>query len=344
MAARVVGRPSIEEPQDAWELVIAGYLYLGGLGAGAFIVAIVSGWFGLALAPTLVHPVGGWDWDWSQACVLWGPFATAIGAGLLVFHLGRHRLRFYSACFNPRTSWLARGFLILSGFIVLGALVALVSIFLPSLPGRIMPLWRSLEALGVLFALGTAVYTAILLQSMSFIPAWNSPFLPYLFLASALSTGAVGVIAGALIHGFIVAKPDSSPELARVLEYVEPALVIIEASILALYVRHLRRGKYEGLLSSRMWLSGRWRVGFWGGIVGLALVLPFLLDAANLGVRSEVLTLVAAVSVLTGGFLLRCGILAIGVKESPPLYKYAQWRASHAAVEPVQASVRGTGK
>ena len=344
LLARISPQARTTEPQVAWELLIAGYLYLGGLGAGAFVVSVVTGWFGLGLAPALVSPIGGWTWDWSGLLVLWGPFLTAFGALLLIFHLGRNWLRAYTACFNPRTSWMARGFIILAAFIVLGAMVAAISVFAPSWPGRIAPLWRCLEALAVLFALGTAIYTGILLQSMSFIPAWNSPFLPYLFLASALSTGVMGVAIGALVYRFIVAEPASAQGLARTLEYAEPALIAIEASLLTLYVRHLRRGKPEGLLSSQMLLSGRWRFGFWGGIVGLALAAPFVLDAVNLGLRSDVLTLLAAVSVLTGGFLLRCGILAIGIKESPPLYKLARWRALHPAAEPARRPLPGAGR
>jgi polysulfide reductase chain C len=329
---RLSAKPVLAQPQDSWGLLIAGYLYLGGLGAGAFIMATLGDWLGLGLAPTFLGPIGGWAWDWSKALVLWGPSATAFGAALLVFHLGRNWFLAWTACFNIRTSWMARGFIILATFIVVGCLVAMVAVFGPFWPERLLVLWRIAQAIGVAFAFGTAIYTGILLQSIKFIPAWNSPFLPFLFLASALSTGAMGVIMGAMGYRFIVTEPASAHELARSLEYIEPGLIVIEAALLTLYVRHLRRGKPEGLLSSRMWLSGSWRYGFWGGIVGLALALPFALDVVNLGVRSDVLAIVTAASVLFGGFLLRCGILGIAVKETPPLYKLSMWRALRPAI------------
>jgi polysulfide reductase chain C len=344
LVSRISAEPRVAEPQDSWELAIAGYLYLGGLGAGAFIMAIVAGWLGLGLTPAYVHPIGDWAWDWSKALVLWGPFLTALGASLLVFHLGKNWFLGFTACFNPRTSWLARGFIILATFIVVGCAVALVSVFAPHWPARLGILWTALEALGVLFALGTAIYTGILLQSMRFIPAWNSPFLPFLFLASALSTGAMGVIMGAMIYRFAAADPRSAHQLARALEVIEPVLIVVEASLLVLYLRRLRKGKPEGQLSAQMWLSGRWRLGFWGGIVGLALALPFLLDAVNLGLRSDGLAMAASSSVLIGGFLLRCGVLAIGVKETPPLYKLSKWRVAHPAVEPAASAVNGIGR
>lgn len=339
-----MAKPQATEVQDAWEILIAGYLYLGGLGAGAFAVAVVAGWVGLSLTPAFMSPLGDWAWDWSKVLVLWGPFATAIGASLLVLHLGRNRIRAYSACFNPRTSWMARGFIILATFIALGVAAAAISVFEPSWPSAVKPLWRTLEVLGVLSAFGTAIYTGILLQSMSFIPAWNSPVLPYLFLASALSTGAMGVLLGALVYRFMGGDHVSAHELVLALEHVEPGLIVIEAALLGLYLRRLRAGKPEGLSSSEMWLRGRWRMGFWGGIVGLALSVPLILDVASHGLHSEMLAILAAVSVLMGGFLLRCGVLAIGIREVPPLCKLARWRTAHPAIAPGSRELSGAGR
>ncbi len=218
LLARVVVSPRAGEPQRAWELLIAGYLYLGGLGAGAFVAATGAGWLGLELGPSYAAPIDGWAWDWSQLFILWGPFATALGAALLVFHLGRNRWRCWSAGFNPRTSWMARGFSILLAFIVLGAVVAGVSVLLPDWPGRAPSLWRALQAVTVVTALGTAVYTGILLQSMKYVPAWRSAVLPWLFLASALSTGSMAVVLGALMYGAAAGDAGSARELVRGLD------------------------------------------------------------------------------------------------------------------------------
>ncbi len=55
--------------------------------------------------------------------------------------------------------------------------------------------------------------------------------------------------------------------------------------------------------------------------------LPFVLVLVNLGLDSEAVAVVAALSVLAGGFVLRCGVLAVGITEAPPLYRFARWRA-----------------
>lgn len=340
LLSRLAMAAPLGEPQRAWGLEIAGYLYLGGLGAGAFALGVILQWFGLRPDPQYVSPIGAWVWDWSQALLLWGPLITALGASLLIFHLGKNWFLFWTAGNNPRTSWMARGFGILLGFVLLGFVILLLAVFVPTWTSHHEVVWRALQALGVAVALGTAVYTGILLQSMSYIPAWSAPLLlshklpllPFLFTASALSTGAMGIIAGVGIFRFVAGEAAATDQVSQTLELLELGLLAVEASLLVLYVRNLRHGKPEGMLSARMLLSGSWRYGFWGGVVGAALALPFLLDVANLGFDSSILALAGAASVLIGGFVLRLAILGVGIKETPPLLKLSEWRAEHPAV------------
>ena len=323
------------EPQDSWGWQIAGYLYLGGLGAGAFAVAVVLDWCGFTPHASSGGATSGWAWDWPQLLLYWGPLVTASGASLLIFHLGKNWHLFFTASRNPRTSWLARGFLILSGFIVLGVAVLAVAVLLPGWAGRLPVPWRFLQALGLAFALGTAVYTGILLKSMKYIPAWNVPQLPFLFLVSAISTGSMGVLVAATAYRWAVTDATSATTLIHAIDVSEPLILVCEAALLVLYVRHLIRGKPEAVLSARMLLSGCWRYRFWIGVVCAALAWPFVLDTVNLGVGSDLLGLAAATTVLVAGFVLRLGVLAIGIKERPPLYALSKWRAERAPLTTV---------
>ena len=45
---------------------------------------------------------------------------------------------------------------------------------------------------------------------------------------------------------------------------------------------------------------------------------------------TSVLVLASAIAVLGGGLLLRLGVLAVGIKQRPPLYGLSVWRAEHA--------------
>lgn len=342
--SRVTLNARATEPQDSWGWEVAGYLYLSGLGAGAFAVAVIMEWLGFRLDPAYVSPVSGWMWDWPKALLLWGPLVTVLGASLLIFHLGKNWLLFFTACRNLRTAWLARGFVILSGFIVVGVAVLVVSVFLPEWPGRLPILWRLVQALGLAFALGTAIYTGILLKSMKYIPAWNVPYLPFLFLASALSTGSMGVLLGATVYRFARTETSSTHAFIRAVEVSEPLILVAEAALLGLYLRHMMTGKPEGLLSAKMLLSGTWRYRFWIGIVGGALAVPFVLDSTNLGVGSDVMAITSAAAVLIAGFVLRLGVLAIGVKEKPPLYQLSMWRVARASSSVTAEAGRSQGR
>jgi formate-dependent nitrite reductase membrane component NrfD len=289
--------------------------------------------------------------------VYWGPAITALGASLLIFHLGRNWFLFFTACFNPRSSWLARGFLILATFIVVGCVAAVVAVCLPGRLDAQPAAWRAIQAVGLLFACGTAVYTGILLRSMKYIPAWHAVLLPVLFFVSALSTGAMGIALGTLLFRVISGDASVARSMIGSIETAEPAILLVEGVVLVFYLRHLAKGKREARLSVAMLLSGTWRRAFWWAVVGGALALPLLLSGVSailhladvtsfrlFGAELEVasvLVLVAAVTVLFGGFVLRLGILGVGVKERPPLYGMSMWRAEHGL--PLVAADAGEG-
>jgi len=317
------------KPQHVWRWPIAGYLYLGGLGAGAFAVAVVLDWLGLGLPRASASLVGEWVWDWSKALVLWGPLVAGVGASLLILDLGRNWWRFFTAGNNLRTSWMARGFSILLSFIVLSFVVAAVSVFAPEWRDVALPLWRIVEVIAVATALGTAVYTGILLRSMTYILAWSAPLVPLLFLVSALSTGSMAVLIGSVIFSVVGGDAASAERTVHAIELLEPVLIAIEAVVLVLYVRSLKRGKPEAALSARILLRGAWRYAFWIGVVGCALGVPLALDLANILADSMVVATVAALSILVGGLVLRLAVLGIGVKELPPLYRLGEWRGLH---------------
>ncbi len=169
------------KPQKEWGWQVAVYLFLAGIGAGSLAFGILMDWLGYA-----PHPL--------RPMLLWGPILVAIGALFLVLKLGIKR-RFLNTILNPKTSWLSRGFYILSMCIVVGALILGITL-LPFLGVSISD-WSSLilvlEIIGFILALATAVYTGILIQSVKYVPFWNTYFLPALFTVSALSTGAMAI-------------------------------------------------------------------------------------------------------------------------------------------------------
>jgi polysulfide reductase chain C len=312
-------------PQREWKWEIAIYLYLAGMGAGAFIIGMVVQWLDLSFRPSTAFTVFGYPVDLSRAVFLWGPILVAIGAPFLILDLGIKR-RFLYACLNPRTSWVARGFLILSVFIVLG-LAMFGKSLLPagSLGGR-TNLWALVEVISVIFALATALYTGVLLKSVKYVPIWNTPLLPGLFLVSALSTGSMLTILSALGYGLGLAGGESLALIHKLIG-AEQVLILIEAAVLAIYLLMKYRIRDQGETSVRLLLSGELKFLFWGGIVLIGFIFPVTLEYLYAHFpRSPVLLIATGIFLLAGGFFLRLGVLASGVKEQLPMHKYVEMK------------------
>ncbi len=316
-------------PQRVWRWEIAIYLYLAGMGAGSYIIGMVITWF---INPTVPVNLFGFNVDIAKPALLWGPIFVAVGAPFLIIDLGIKR-RFLYACLNPKTSWLARGFFILSTFIVLGLIVFAVSFLHPQwLIDRSGP-WLALEVVSVVFAFATAIYTGILLKSVRYVPIWNTPLLPLLFLASALSTGSMGIILAMMGSGLLFSAAVSLPLVADQIIPTERIMIVIEGLILALYLYSRYRAKDQGETSVRLLLSGKLKPVFWGGIVLVGFIFPLSLEYTYSCCPDypEILY-TTGIFLLCGGFFLRLGVLASGVKEQLPMHKLIEVKAGLRAI------------
>ncbi len=330
----------IKRPRHAqreWGWPIAVYLYLAGLGAGAFAV-------GSAL-DLLVHPSTP-----SRALLLWGPLFVALGAPFLVLDLGK-KMRFLNACLNPRSSWAARGFLILSSLIVVG----LAAFALAALPGVLpifglaTPNWiasqtvflRTAELVGLVLSLGTAAYTGVFLKSVKYVSLWNSRLLPVLFVFSALSTGSMALIA--VLSAFGIGGGDSSlVALARAVLPAAAAFIVLEGAVLAILLFSLNRSeKASAEMTRHLAVNSAPSL-----VVGLALAVvassTSTSSAGSFWSAFPILTGLSAASILFGGFLLRYDIVMNGTKDDHPMHRMAamrhDWQSAAAPVAATDAS------
>lgn len=311
------------KPQRHWGWIIAIYLYLAGMGAGAFIIGTILNWSN-EISKVIKIPIFSLPLDLGKLIILWGPILVAIGAPFLILDLGIKR-RFFYACLNPRTSWVARGFIILSGFIVLGLITLVFSIF-PSLGLLDFKIFlRFLEILTLLFAFATAIYTGILLKATKSVPLWNTYLLPILFLISALSTGSMAIILSIIGSSILSFKENSF----KILIGSEQILVVIEAFVLYVYLSKRYKIAEQGKDSVLLLLFGEKKVIFWIGIVGLGLVFPFLLETLyHILSENTWLLITSGVVLLCGGFFLRLGLLSVGIKEKIPMQRWIEYKYS----------------
>lgn len=275
-----------------WGLPIALYLFLAGLGGGAFITSTVLRW----KSP-------------STSCKMrvFGHYLSfvvvAIGLVLLMIDAKAgftHPLRFVLLLtnFGSVMTW---GVVFLAAFMVIDLVVCLLD-FLK----RNVPFW--LEVVGSVLGVAVGMYTGALLGVAHTFPLWNTAILPVLFLVSAVSTGAAAV----LLYGALFAPDElDAAHWVKKAHYYFPVIEIV--LVAALLFITASNGE-AGFNSAMTLLVGKYSAAFWIGFVVVGLVVPVLVETwltfgggrayeeERLGHRY------AAVShafVLVGGFLLR---------------------------------------
>ena len=306
-------------PQKEWKEIIAIYLYLAGMGAGSFAIGTLINWMGVKLNLPFFPSIDlfGYTLNLSNVPILWGPIMVAIGTPFLILDLGI-KWRFMYACLNPRTSWVARGFIILSIFIIFGLALLAKSVLPFEWLHAESPLWRIPEIIAFAFAFGTAIYTGILLKATKSIPLWNTYLLPLLFLVSALSTGSMAIILSTLGTGLF----SHDAGALKVLMGGEQILVVIEGIVLYLFLSRRYKAAEQGKDSVRLLLFGEMKLIFWGGIVLLGFIFPVILEnIASFFPGNAVFIFVAGILLLFGGFFLRLGVLHAGIKDQIPMHR-----------------------
>ncbi|HWQ43956.1 MAG TPA: NrfD/PsrC family molybdoenzyme membrane anchor subunit [Desulfosporosinus sp.] len=158
---------------EHWGWLIAIYLFLGGLGAGAYLTSFAAekGFLGGA---TNLNRVG----YYVSAPIV------GFGALLLVTDLGQ----------GLRKPWLILGmFANLNSVMTWGIYIVSAFIFVALATAYFV--WKKKQApklltyIGAVLALSTAAYTGMLLAVVEAVPFWHSYLMPVLFVISAMSTG-----------------------------------------------------------------------------------------------------------------------------------------------------------
>ncbi len=279
---------------EIWGMKLVGYLFLAGLGSGAFGVAA-----GIDLQTNGqlrgITYIGAWI----------GLLCVGLGALLLLWDLGIPRFAFRLV--GNRSSLISAGTVILSVLLALAAITIAVSLFSMSIDPAA---YRVLMILAAIFALATSIYVGFLLAVVKCRPFWNTPLLPLLFVTSSLSTGIsaltlVGSAAGGLRLPATVADLLASGEFW---------LLAIEFLMVAFYAVIMENSLPQARVGVRRLVAGDLAAVFWIGVVLLGLLLPLILMAAGSSMPSASLS----VLVLIGGFSLRYCVLSAGARALLP--------------------------
>lgn len=285
--------------QDVWGWKVAAYLFVSGTGAGAYAVGAVAEQLGSAWTP-------------AATVAFWlGPLLVGPATLFLIRDLGRP-LGFLRAIRRPVSSWISRGVVILSGFLLVSTAHAALAVWPFAGLGARGQL--ALFFAGGLLALLTMVYTGLLLGAIRPIPFWSTPILPLLFLVSSLSTGVMAVDLLLTVSGPFRGSPMT--EILGTLRKADLVLLALEALVIVLYLS-LSRASVAARASGALLTVGALAPRFWGGVMLAGLMVPFIIQILEVATPlpgEAGWAIVSSGLGLLGGLLLRHVVIAAGVK------------------------------
>lgn len=286
------------ERQTTFGWLVSADTFLGGTGAGVFLVSF------------MLDVLREYEPMAKVGAVL-GPALVFVGGLLLIAHLGS-KTKLYKLPSNP-SSWMSRGTWIMAFFIIFGLGYSLPSLnlfaWLPWSKGT-----TSGEIIGAVAAVASVLmltYTGLLLAVGKRVPFWSTPALPFLFLFSGLSTGIACLLLMAPLYQASIGQ-EIVPALRR-LVIAEVILVLMQLVGLGIYLEIAKHGGVSSVESIRSLK----RPVFFGGVIIIGLIIPLCLLFCG-AVASDIFVLTslagaAGILLLVGGILLRYSIIRAGV-------------------------------
>ncbi|OIQ25578.1 cytochrome c nitrite reductase subunit NrfD [uncultured Vibrio sp.] len=299
-----------------WDWIIAVYLFLAGMSAGAVMISIY-------LKRKVIEGDAA-DNGILKATAFLAPFGIVVGLTILVFHLTKP-LDFWKIMvfYNP-TSVMSMGVMLFNVYMAV-LFVWIGIIFREPLVGFLKGKFGFVDDLLVKFgqfenaieiflgilAVTLAAYTGFLLSALQTFPMLNNPVLPILFLFSSLSSGA----AACLLFGILVFKEPVSSASVKWVHGLERPVVLFELFVLLTFFTGLIfSGGQAEVAAWNAIGSGFWAQWFWVGVIFIGMVLPLTLNAVT---PKEVqhnngFILVVTTLSLVGVLMLRTFILYAG--------------------------------
>ncbi len=273
--------------QQEWFWLLAIDLFLGGLGGGLFLLYEF-----FHLPPFLgLLSLG----------------LVAAGGVVLLMELG-HPLRAWRAIFRLRTSWISRGVLFVSLFLVAGSLH-----IAPAFTNRSWfagagddPGAKIITLIAGLSAMLITVYPGFVLSASRSIPFWHTPLVPLLFFTHSIM-GAGGIV---LLASPFVSLNGGLPGV----ELLETALIVLNLALISLYLFGMDRAGSPGGESVRLLSMDSLGWTFRLGVVLVGMILPL-----SIILWLPPAAAAAGACILTGGLLFRICVLKAGVYVAPAL-------------------------
>ena len=235
--------------------------------------------------------------------------ALALGSAMLVADLGDPAMA-VALFLHPTATFMSAGAFSLVVCLAVSAFLS-VAWGLSGLSPHYLAV-RAFEWVGVAFGLFTALYTGLLLSTMGTVPFWDSMWLPVLFVLSSLSCGFAVAMASAGAFGGL----DAFGRLVVRMMRCDVAALACEAAAAALLVASAFAHPYAvAAQGAESLLAGTYAAAFVLGFGVCGLLAPAVLETYVLALKKRHSMVVFAIAALalTGAFLMRYCIVAVGM-------------------------------
>jgi len=301
-----------------WKWEVAVYLWLAGLGGGAYFAAF--------LADRLS---GGKYQEWVRFSTYLGIPAALLGSLLLVIDLGQELRAWHLFTGFKLLSPMSMGSWILLLWSITG--IAMIALWfseafpleeegffagLASLLRPLVPLVNILGWVAFVLAVLLIAYTGVLLSATNQALWGGVLFLPALFVASAISTGlaALLITTSTRIGPFLrslfgevgqIATAEAVTKLGK----ADGVVMAIELAALGGYFVWLGTSPNpDATLAARLLISGSLSPFFWAGVILTGLLVPLALEFMALRderTATPLTAVLSAICALFGGLILR---------------------------------------
>jgi formate-dependent nitrite reductase membrane component NrfD len=281
---------------------IAWYLFLGGAGSGAYVIASLFTIAGRYSERDQIREYR----EITRGGFFLGPILVALGTFFLVFDLGIPE-RAYRLFLTTKFTLLSFG----SWSILLFFVFSFLYIFIKSKNDIFIPFiaLRFLEMLALIAAGCVMVYTGLFISSMPPVPFLHTPLVVLLFVASSLSCGSALIT----LYGFLNQQKKAIHFGLRVIPRLDTVIIAFE---LLAFAALLVRGFLESEVTRKsvdLLIAGNAMILFWVGFVLFGVVIPLAISFLNRHYAQASLLAISSLAILVGGIALRFCILASGL-------------------------------
>lgn len=279
--------------------LVIGYLFLGGAGAGLLFLLCCLEWSGESsgVRDTGILPEEFFRRAWIVCVVI-----IVFAALLLIADLGRSDRMMLLILYPTLTPLMVGTMALIVAFVVSAvcALRCLLHVRWPRL------LSRGIYAAGLATGLVLMTYTGILLAGMPSVLAWNTLFVPILFVLSSLSCGCALVV---LVGAIVDVRQPYILMLKRV-GTTDSLIILVEALCMTGYIIWCLSGSATNQTGLAL-VQGNLAPWFWCTVVLMGMVLPCILERFTLCSDYRIQLIWVASSVLLGGLMLRWCIVGL---------------------------------